>query len=148
MQILAFLVKAKKSTYASGNKAKILGDGFHEFVFEEGELKYRDRYQAKDPRPFGGEEVVFEKGNAIWMMNYYGFMTSDTVDSKPVYVFLRKAMSLVDEEMPFRGPAKFQEGDFEYINECEGNVDKFKGTEIILSKRKEVYRLEYHGGKI
>lgn len=33
-----FLVRAKKNTYASGNKPKKLEDGFEEFVYTEGDL--------------------------------------------------------------------------------------------------------------
>jgi hypothetical protein len=40
----------------------------------------------------------------------------------------------------------FKEGDFEYKNEFEGDVNKFKGAEKILFQGEEVYKLEYHGG--
>ena len=146
MELVNFIVKAKRNTYASGNKATKLKDGFEEFIFEEGDFKYRDRYHARDPKPFGGEEVVWQNGKAIWIMNYYGYMLFDKINSEVVYEFLRKAMSLVDEQRPFRGPPNFKEGDFEYLDENEGDVSKFKGTEIIFFKGKEVYRLEYHGG--
>ena len=148
MELAYFMVKAKRNTYASGNPPLKLPDGFDEFVYEEGEYKYRDRYHAKDPRPFGGEEVVWQNGKVIWMMNYYGYMVSNGINSKEVYVFLRKAMSKIDEKRPFRGPARLKEGDFEYRDESAGDVNQFKGTERIFHKGKEIYRLEYHGGKI
>lgn len=125
-----------------------MDDGFEEFVYEEGDYEYRDRYHARDPRPFGGEEIVWQNGKVIWIMNYYGYMRSDKIDSKKIYAFLRKAMSLVDEKRPFRGPSHLKEGDFEYIDGSEGTLDNFKGTEKILYKGEEVYRLEYHGGKV
>src|SRR3989344_8108354 len=134
MELANFIVKAKKDTYASGNPPLKLPDGFEEFVYEDGEYKYRDRYHAKDPRPFGGEEVVWQSGKVIWMMNYYGYMISNEVNSKEVYVFLRKAMSAVSKDKPFRGPAHLKEGDFQYINESSGDVNQFKGTEKILHK--------------
>ena len=148
MELIDFIVKAKKCTYASGNKAVKLEDEFEEFVYEEGDYKYRDRYHARDPNPFGGEEVIWQNGKAVWMMNYYGFMLSNKVNSKKVYEFLRKAMSLVDKERPFRGPSSFKEGDFEYVDENGGDVSRFKGTEKIFFQEKEVYRLEYHGGGV
>jgi len=148
MDMKTFLVRAKKNTYASGNPPIKKSDGFEEFTYEEGDYSYRDQYHARDPRPFGGEEVVWHKGNAVWIMNYYGFMLSDNVNSKKVYQFLRKAMNLVNEQRPFRGPSNLKEEDFEYIDESQGTVDNFKGTEIILFKGKEVYRLEYHGGAL
>jgi len=75
-------------------------------------------------------------------------MVSNGINSKEVYVFLRKAMSKIDEKRPFRGPARLKEGDFEYRDESAGDVNQFKGTERIFHKGKEIYRLEYHGGKI
>lgn len=82
------------------------------------------------------------------MMNYYGYMTSDKVDNKIIYGFLRKAMMLVNEQTPFRGPSNFKDGDLEYANKSTGDITQFKGEERILFKGKEVYRLEYHGGII
>ena len=57
-------------------------------------------------------------------------------------------MSHVNIERPFRGPSHFEEGEFEYFDESEGTIDRFKGAEKILYKGKEIYRLEYHGGRI
>ena len=147
-ELAAFLVKAKRHSYASGNKAAKLDDGFREFVFEEGDYKYRDRYRARDPKPFGGQEVVWHKGEAVWMMNFYGFMLDKETDSETAYEFLRKAMLLVREERPFRGPSEFIEQDFRYTDESEGNVARFKGTERIFFRGREVYRLHYHGGAL
>ena len=147
MKLADFIVKAKKATYASGNASKKLGDGFEEFSYEEGTYKYRDRYHAQDPKPFGGEEVVWENGKAVWIMNYYGFIVGEVIHSE-LYAFLRKAMSLLTKDKPFRGPPLFEEGDFEYSNFVSGMIDNFKGTEIIKFKGKEVYCLEYHGGNL
>ena len=146
MELNAFLVRAKKDTYASGKKPTTLKDGFEEFVYQEGTRLYRDGYRAKDPKPFGGREVVFEDEKPVWIMNYYGFMLSNEVESKDVYRFLRKTMSLVEEDRPFRGCSNLKEGDYEYKDNSEGDVNRFIGTERIFFKGKEVYRLEYHGG--
>ena len=147
MKFKDFLVKAKKETYASGNSPKKLADGFEEFSFEEGKYKYQDRYYARDPNPFGGEEVVFKDEKPVWMMNYYGFILGK-VSHSDLYAFLRKAMSALSANKPFRGPSKLKEGSFEYTNIVKGNIDNFIGTEIIYFKGKEVYKLEYHGGKL
>ena len=148
MELVEFIVKAKIHTYASGKKATKLKEGFEEFVFKEGDFEYRDRYHARDPKPFGGQEVVWQNGKAIWIMNYYGYMSSDKINSETLYEFLRKAIGLVDKNKPFRGPSNFKDNKFEYRNQSEGDFNCFKGVEIILLKGKEVYRLEYHGGMI
>lgn len=147
-ELAKFLVKAKGHSYASGKKATKIEGGFNEFAFEDGDFMYKDKYHARDPNPFGGEEVVWHKGEAVWMMNFYGFMLDQEIDSKVVYEFLRKAMSLVREERPFRGPSEFVDGDFKYTDESEGDVARFKGTERIFFRGREVYRLHYHGGAV
>ena len=143
-----FIVKAKRNTYASGKPPKKLEDGFEEFEYAEGDYSYRDRYYARDPNPFGGQEVVWKDKKPIWIMNYYGFVISEKIPNKEIYPFLRKAMSLVNEKTPFRGPTTLKEGKFKYVNNVSGNVNKFKGTEKILFNGKEVYQLDYHGGTL
>jgi hypothetical protein len=144
-----FLVKAKVSTYASGEEGRDLEDGAKELIFKEGEFMYRDRYYGFNP--FGGQEVVFQNEKPIWVMNYYGGVTSNIVDReeiKRIYEFLRKALKQVREDKPFRGPEYFKEDDFEYFNEVEGDVHDFRGTEKIFYKGELVYKLNYHGGDI
>ncbi len=146
MELSRFLVRAKIATYAGtgeGNETT-LEDGAKELIFTDGRFKYRDRYYGFNP--FIGEEVVFDNGKIIWSMNYYGRITSDTVPEKEVYEFLRMAMRQVKENRPFRGPDRFKSGSFEYIDESTGDVNWFSGTERILFKGREVYRLFYHGG--
>mgnify|MGYP006285261725 CR=1 FL=1 len=134
-----FLVRAKRATYADDAEPRILEDMCKELIYREGELTYRDRYYGSNP--FAGQETVWKNGEIIWVMNYMG-----KADHKKVYGFLKKAMRLVDEDRPFRGPDQYAEGDMIYIDSSEGDLDDFKGTERIFSECKEIYRLEYHGG--
>ena len=148
MKLAKFLIQAKTNTYASNgeDKEKILSDGSKEFEFEEKGFKYRDRYFGHDP--FIGEEVVWRGARTVWGMNYYGSVLSGEVLSREVYEFLKKAMRQVTEKRPFRGPDNFKEGDFEYIDRSNGDINVFCGTETILFKGQEVYQLYYHGGCI
>ena len=146
MKFEDFLVKAKKNTYAAGAKPRDIWNGFEELTYGEKGLRYRDRWTGSDP--FGGEEIVHMSGKVIWMMNYYGFTTSDKVKKEEVYSFLREALNMVTKDKPFRGPVSFKKGELEYINKSAGNLAKFVGIEQILQNGKEVYRLSYHGGKI
>jgi len=43
---------------------------------------------------------------------------------------------------------KQKSGDFEYIDESTGDITAFSGTEKILFKGQEIYRLDYHGGAV
>jgi len=145
LELCKFLVKAKINTYTSGREGTILTDGSKELTFEEGEFVYRDKYHGFNP--FIGGEVVFCKGKCIWGMNYYGYIIpSEGISQKEVYAFLREALKKVGKEKPFRGPKKYEENSFQYVNSVEGNLGMFNGIEKILYKGKEVYRLLYHGG--
>ena len=148
MELSYFLVKAKTKTYASvGERSeKTLLDGCKELEYSDGNFLYRDRYYGFNP--FIGEEVVFDNGKFIWGMNYYGTLLDDSISAIQVYRFLQKAMRLVREDRPYRGPSKYEEGDFEYIDESEGNIENFYGTETISFKGEKIYKLYYHGGSI
>ena len=146
-ELSKFLVKAKMNTYAGDTKAMILTDGSKELVFSEGRLFYRDRYFGENP--FIGEEIVFHEDKYVWGMNYYGHAISSTDFSlRDLYAFLREALRRVNEKKPFRGPEKYDENIFRYINNVEGDVSQFNGSEKIFYKEIEVYRLLYHGGFI
>ena len=147
-ELAKFLVEAKKNTYASVGESGeiILEDGSKELVYEENDLKYKDRYFGFNP--FIGEEVVQKDGKTIWGMNYYGKILRKTISEKQVYNFLKEALSRVDKENPFRGPDNYKKEGFEYRNKVKGNIKNFKGVEIILYKGEEVYKLEYHGGML
>ena len=148
MELNEFLVKAKISTYASeGERGEaILDDSSKELIYEKGNFKYRDRYFGF--KAFVGEEIVWKEGKAIWGMNYYGEITSNPVSDKEIYTFLQKCLRQIKKERPFRGPTSFKEGDFEYIDESQGEIDKFTGVEKILYKGEVVFFLNYHGGII
>jgi len=146
MELPEFIVKAKKSTYAGNGEEKITKDGGKELEYKEANLEYRDKYYGFNP--FSGEEVVWKGGKTVWIMNYYGWASADEIEEKIIYNFLKKALSRVSEEKPFRGPDNFKEGDFEYINEVKGDIKKFSGTEIILYKGREVHKVLYFGGSL
>jgi hypothetical protein len=148
MDLAEFLVKAKKATYASdgeGNETQ-LPDGTRELIYEENGYKYRDRYFGFNP--FGGEEVVWYGGEVVWIMNYYGKTTTKDVPPKNIYEFLKKAMSQVTLDKPYRGPDTFNDGDFQYMDKSRGDTNEFHGKEMIHYRGHEVYWLKYHGGLV
>lgn len=148
MKLEQFLVKAKVSAYANEGEGGegILADGCKELTFQEGEFRYRDRYFGWDP--FVGEEVVWQSDRVIWAMNYYGLVFDEVGPAGQVYAFLQQAMNEVKEDRPFRGPRSLKEGNYEYLDESQGDVDRFTGVERILYQGREIYRLHYHGGRV
>jgi hypothetical protein len=151
MDLNQFLVKAKINTYATAGEGgeKTLEDSAKELIFEQDGFKYRDCYYGANP--FLGEEVVWQNGQKLWGMNYYGDIFDNNIKGdllKEFLDFLKLSLRQVKEDKPFRGPAQFKKDNFEYLCESQGGVDKFIGFETILYQGKEVYRLDFHGGKI
>lgn len=161
--LTAFLVRAKKETYASGELAKkiIEADGSTSLIYEEIGWKYHDNYFGGEP--FGGREVVSCKGKAVFLMTYYGKVLEHVSDFKPVYEFLQKALSQVSEKSPFRGPSFFVdnkvidiqktegsyvEDNFAYFNSPDGDIRNFCGNEIIIGSDVKVFEARYCGGLI
>ncbi len=148
MDLSGFLFRAKISTYATVGEGgeKFLKDGSKEFVYQEKDYKYRDRYFGFNP--FIGQEIVRKNDKLIWGMNYYGSIAYNIVSEKMVYEFLKKALQTVPKAKPFRGADHYTRNDFEYHNKSKGTIEKFTGTEKIYYKGQEIYSLHYHGGLI
>ncbi|MBW3013035.1 hypothetical protein KY340_02410 [Candidatus Woesearchaeota archaeon] len=152
-KLTEFLLKARMKGYA-GDAPKIDNPqrpGFIEFApYKEDDLEYVDSYAGYYFAP--GQEVIRFKGKPIWNMSYNGGMKmefhGDHDFTHKVFLFLGKALQKVSPERPFRGPDKFKDGDFMYIDKSEGDIAQFKGTEIIFFKGKEVFRQDYMGGFI
>ncbi len=140
-----FLVNAKKNTYASGgeSKAKTFFDGTKEYIFNEGDLKYVDKYKGHEK--FNGEENVFENNKIIWRMKYKGKILSDKISADDIYLFLRKALKKIYKDNSFRGPKKLISKEYKYINNIKGDIEKFSGEEKIFYKDELIYSLIYSG---
>jgi len=139
-----FLVKAKKSGYASGDAMVTKNrNGATTVFFKEGDWEYEDRYYGGEP--FGGQETIFYKGGVIWTMLYYG-QVHESCDTEEIYPFLKKALLEVPAMYPFRGPSELTEGEMKYENTHNGYVDDFYGNEFIYKGRERVYSARYMGG--
>jgi hypothetical protein len=146
-ELCEFLVKAKKATYAAGEKAEkiVEADKSTTLIFEDGDLKYHDNYFGGEP--FGGREVVFLKNEPIYIMVYYGLVNNSVADFKSIYGILQKALSLIPEDYPYRGPKEYIEGDLIYKNSYTGEIDNFSGEESIsFVDNNVIYKAKYIGG--
>ena len=79
-------------------------------------------------------------------MTYYGWVAESVSGFQEVYGVLQKALSLIAEDKPFRGPAEYREGDFIYRNLSTGEIENFFGEETISHAGKEIYKTKYIGG--
>tara|TARA_B100001964_G_C13921453_1_gene460390 strand:+ start:140 stop:631 length:492 start_codon:yes stop_codon:yes gene_type:complete len=143
-----FLVKAKKAGYASGDSVQEIrnNDMSKTITFKEGDWKYHDNYFGGEP--YGGREVVFFKNKPVYIMIYYGRVNEDIHNVKKVYKILMNALRLIPEDKPYRGPLKYKESNFLYFNNFKGQIDNFRGKEIIKENGQEIYRARYVGGFI
>jgi hypothetical protein len=145
-ELCRFLVRAKRSTYASGDAAgKIVnGDASTTLIFEDGDWRYHDNYFGGEP--YGGREVVFFKEEPVYIMTYYGRVDDSVSDRDRVYGVLMDALRLIPEDKPYRGPETYNSGSLSYKNSFRGEVDNFFGEETIAEHGKEIYKARYIGG--
>ncbi|VDN49139.1 conserved protein of unknown function [Petrocella atlantisensis] len=142
-KIVEFLIRAKKATYAGkGNESEASRPNSHDLEYNEGELKYIDTYLGSGS--FAGEEALWLEDIAFWSMNYIGRVLGADFQGD----FLKEALLMVPEDMPYRGPEEYTSGSFTYRCEVEGDVAWFKGYEVILKDGIKVYECMFHGGEV
>jgi hypothetical protein len=148
-KFIDFLLTAKKETYAGDGKELIVENtGMKQLDYSFGKFYYRDTYSGYEH--FIGQESVSFESQPIWEMVYVGGIENNQFEAefiKEVYIFLKKAMSWVSEENPFRGPKEFKHNNWEYNCDYLGDVKKFSGTETIFFENKKIYSLVFFGGE-
>ncbi len=81
-------------------------------------------------------------------MVYYGFVHKDVDNIKEVYSILRKALSLIPEDYPYRGSKEFIDGSYRYSNKYIGEINNFSGEESIEYNGEKMYEARYIGGLV
>lgn len=145
LKLKHFIYSASRATYASGDESIKVEqpDGSTTIEFAEGDFKFHDNYFGGEP--YGGREVVFYQGKAVWMMVYYGFVYTE-ISNTEVYSVLMEALRNTTEEVPYRGPAIFEKENWRYENDIDGLIKNFSGTEKIYRDGECVYEANYIGG--
>ena len=143
-----FLIDSNQAGYASGNAEKWRreSDGSTTILLEKGSWQYHDNYFSGEP--YGGRTIVSYAGRPVWMLVYYGWLSRKRADTKAVYGILRKALLLMPEEHPFRGPREYKEDKFIYTNSWEGELERFSGEEHIACNNELIYTANYAGGYV
>ena len=149
-----FLIKAKKSTYANSTieKSESSRTGSSDYNYEEiidgSKYTYHDTYFGGTK--FMGEEVVYcDSDKPIWGMNYYGITFDDATSEEAMDSALRPALMKVEEnDIPVRGPSKFENNGYIYTFNTTGTMESFDGVEQIYKNNKLIYELHCSGGII
>ncbi len=165
-ELSEFLVEAKKNTYASGSGEVTLPDGSKQLKFNNGKFYYTDTYSGY--YSFAGNESVQVKDETgsyhesdfpiIWQMNYFGEIDSKFIGdediAKATYDFLKRTLSNVSLDRPFRGPYNLlsEDKNWRYSSFSDSGmqfITAFEGGESIASKENgKIYSGNYHGGII
>jgi len=141
--MISFLIRAKKATYAGyGAETAPSRPASHDLIYTEGDMTYIDTYLGSEC--FSGEEAIWQNGNPIWSMNYSGRVVDQPFSGD----FLRKAMALVTQDKPYRGPENYTDGTYEYTMNVEGDISWYIGSEKIMTDGRLVYELFFHGGLV
>lgn len=147
----AFLVEAKRSAAPAGDLAAAhsLMPGAIHLSYARGLFTYSNLYCGFER--FSGQETVHHNNKPVWGMGYSGGLVDHYMwDLQPqwIYAVLRSALAQVSEELPFRGPLKYEYYGFEYVNHPLGHLGEFLGEETIKYRQALVYHLWYVGGFI
>ena len=142
-KIVSFLIRAKKATYAGkGAETASSRPGSHDLAYREDDLMYYDTYLGGDR--FAGEEALWIGGVPFWSMNYAGRVTGGPFSGD----FLKEALLHVPESIPYRGPEKYENGDYAYSCSVKGGFDWCQGEETICYRGNPIYECFFHGGAI
>ena len=142
-EIIAFLLRAKKATYAGkGPEAASTRPNSHDLNYQEGDWLYIDSYLGGNR--FAGEEALWVRETPLWSMNYAGRVTGQPFSGD----FLKEALRNGTPDMPFRGPAHYQSGNYAYTCDVIGDVSWFQGHERIAYRGTDIYECYFHGGLI
>lgn len=143
-----FIVRAKAASYVGdGAKIQACRPGSHDLQFVDGEWSYLDSYFGGTD--FIGEKTVWHAGNAVWAMNYYGYiLRPELITPSQAGQMIKASLSRMYAEKRFLGGFQHREGDFIYFDTSEGEFSRFTGREWIQRESVRAYELVYHGGLI
>lgn len=150
MELEKFLIEAKKQTYANKNVEKVANSRLNsrDYEYKKDNMIYHDTYFGGTR--FIGEEVVYVDNEIYWAMNYYGVTLDETLGEEAMDNALRPALMKVGEDgiIPVRGPKEFNNGEYKYSFNVEGDINYFNGTETIYKGNTKIYELKCSGGLI
>jgi len=143
-----FIVLAKSQTYVGGSAFSYpCRPASNDVVFQKGRWSYLDSYFGGTD--FIGQEVVWNSGNPVWAMNYYGrILLPDLIDADRAGAIIKESLSELYKEGRFLGGFCKETSHGNYVDVSEGDVNSFIGTEKILVDCLEAYRLDYNGGLV
>lgn len=148
-ELHSYLLEVAKKGYADKESEKKWikePDGSTTIPHELGDWKMHDNFFGGEP--YGGREVIFYQNKPYWIMVYYGEVSKTIEKPVEIYSFLQEALAQPDEQMPIRGPKRFESGEMAYEFESTGEIEKFSGKEKIIKNGVEIYNASFMGGLV
>lgn len=140
-ELIQFRLEANVNTYAAFmNEVDSTRLDSHDFRYENGPYTYHDTYVGGEQ--FAGEEAIWKNGKALYGMNYMGRVLGKSFSGN----FLKDALRHADKKMPYRGPEYYEDGEYIYKCNVNGDFTWFQGYEEIFWKTEKVYECYFHGG--
>ena len=143
-----FIVRAKAASYVgSGEKSLSYRPGSLDLQFHEPPFIYMDSYFGGTD--FLGQEVVYYEGQAVWVMNYYGYiLRPDLIEAAQAGQVIKASLTEMYKEGRFLGGFEHAADGYVYSDTSAGDVSRFTGKEWISRDEICVYELVYHGGLV
>lgn len=145
-----FIVEAKSNTYVGGGgRTSPSRLGSHDLAYERGDWRYRDSYFGG--WDFLGQEVVWLREEAVWAMNYYGWINDRAqISAETAGAVITTALNQLYRQGRFLGGFTAEVSGFRYVDESSGDVQHFEGREHIVPAAggEPAYSLIYHGGMV
>ena len=133
-KLIKFRLEANANTYAAYmNETESTRFDSHDFEYSNGSYTYHDTYVGGEQ--FAGEEAIWYEGKSQYAMNYAERVLGQQFSGD----FLKEALRLADDSMPYRGPEYFQSGEYVYKCNIVGEFVWFQGYEEIYCNNEKVY---------
>ncbi len=149
-KIEEFLIEAKTQTYANENIEKVASSrlGSNDYEYKKDNMMYHDTYFGGTN--FIGEEAIYIDNKIYWAMNYHGVTLDSSLGEEAMDKALRPALMMVgkDDIIPVRGPKEFNNGEYRYTFNIDGDLNYFNGTETIYKGNLKIYELKCSGGLV
>ena len=157
-QLRQFVFETTRSGYGDpGVVIEKAADKANVIHCENGDWRMQDAFYGG--HPYAGQEIIYYQGQAIWSMQYRGWILGNAMLPETVYRFLKEALLVAPEAHPYRGPVEYQNNDnpdYIYTNQWEGDITNFKGSEQIVDAAAlvefppddNIYKGLYFGGLI
>ncbi|MCV9965605.1 DUF5680 domain-containing protein [Pararhizobium sp. BT-229] len=148
-ELTAFILEAKAKTYVGGGTAlPSCRQASHDIGYARGGWSYLDSYFGGTD--FSGQEVVWDAGTPVWAMTYFGrIILPDLIDGNRAGVVIKAALAtMYAQHARFLGGMRYAHEHGLYIDESEGDTQRFRGREVIVVGGRESYELDYRGGLI